>query len=156
MNAIRRRRSGFTLIEVMTVVAIIAILTAIAYPSYLQYLKRASRSQAQQLMMEISSKQVQYFLDARAYTATIGAGGLNIPNRDVWTCAADCTNSRYTVHVDVVGPPGPPPPAFPAFMVKATATGPQVGDGDVYLNADPTYTTYIEGSKYRTAGDNKW
>ena len=150
MNAIRRRRSGFTLIEVMTVVAIIAILTAIAYPSYLQYLKRASRSQAQQLMMEISSKQVQYFLDARAYTATIGAGGLNIPRRDDWTCAADCSNGRYTVHVDLVA--GPPP----GFMVKATATGPQVGDGDVYLNADPTYTTYIEGSKYRTAGDNKW
>jgi len=26
----------------------------------------------------------------------------------------------------------------------------------VYLNADPTYTTYVEGSKYRTAGDNRW
>ena len=153
MNAIRRRRSGFTLIEVMTVVAIIAILTAIAYPSYLQYLKRAGRSQAQQLMMEISTKQVQYFLDARAYTATIGPGGLNIPNRDDWTCAAVCSNGKYTVRVDLVGPPGPPPPGF---MVNATATGPQVGDGDLYLNADPTYTTYIEGSKYRTAGDNKW
>jgi len=148
MNAIRKRRSGFTLIEVMIVVAIIAILSAIAYPSYLQYLQRVNRSQAQQLMMEISSKQVQYFLDARAYTATIGPGGLNIPNRDVWTCAADCSNGRYTVHVDVVGPP-------PGFMVKATATGPQVNDGDLYLNADPTYT-YVEGSKYRTAGDNKW
>ena len=98
-------------------------------------------------MMEISSKQVQYFLDARAYTATIGAGGLNI-RRDDWTCAADCSNGRYTVHVDVVGPP-------PGFMVKATATGPQVNDGDLYLNADPTYT-YVEGTKYRTAGDNKW
>ena len=148
MNAIRRRRSGFTLIEVMTVVAIIGILAAIAYPSYLKYLQRASRSQAQQLMMEISSKQVQYFLDARAYTATIGAGGLNI-RRDDWTCAADCSNGRYTVHVDVVGPP-------PGFMVKATATGPQVDDGDLYLNADPTYTSYVEGTKYRTAGDNKW
>ena len=149
MNAIRKRRSGFTLIEVMIVVAIIAILSAIAYPSYLQYLQRVNRSQAQQLMMEISSKQVQYFLDARAYTATIGPGGLNIPNRDDWTCIADCSNGKYTVHVDLVA--GPPP----GFMIKATATGPQVGDGDVYLNADPTYT-YVEGIKYRTAGDNKW
>ena len=152
MNAIRERRSGFTLIEVMTVVAIIAILTAIAYPSYLQYLQRLNRSQAQQLIMQISSREVQYFLDARAYTATIGAGGLNIPNRDDWTCTAVCSNGKYTVRVDLVGPPGPPPPGF---MVNATATGPQVGDGDVYLNADPTYT-YGEGIKYRTAGDNKW
>jgi len=148
MNAIRKRRGGFTLIEVMIVVAIIAILSAIAYPSYLRYLQRVNRSQAQQLMMEISSKQVQYFLDARAYTATIGAGGLNI-RRDDWTCAADCSNGRYTVRVDLVGPPA-------GFMVKATATGPQADDGDLYLNADPTYTSYVEGTKYRTAGDNKW
>jgi len=150
MNAIRERRSGFTLIEVMTVGAIIAILTAIAYPSYLQYLQRLNRSQAQQLIMQISSREVQYFLDARAYTATIGAGGLNIPNRDDWTCTAVCSNGKYTVRVDLfVGPP-------PGFMVNATATGPQVNDGNLYLNADPTYTSYVEGTKYRTAGDNKW
>jgi len=150
MNAIRKRRSGFTLIEVMIVVAIIGILSAIAYPSYLQYLQRVNRSQAEQLMMEISTKQVQYFLDARAYTATIGAGGLNIPNRDDWTCAATCSNGRYTVQVDlVVGPP-------PAFMVQATATGKQAGDGNLYLNSDPTYASYVEGNRYRTAGDNKW
>lgn len=151
MNAIRTRRGsgGFTLIEVMIVVAVVAILSAIAYPSYQSYLRRVNRSQAQQLMVEISSKEVQYFLDARAYTATIGAGGLNIPNRDNWTCAADCGNSRYTVHVDLVA--GPPP----GFKVKAVAIGSQAEDGDLYLNGDSAYA-YAEGIKYRTGGDNKW
>ena len=149
MNAIRKGRRGFTLIEMMITVAIIAILSAIAYPSYLAYLRRGNRSQAEQLMMEISSKQVQYFLDARAYTATIGTGGLNIPGRDNWTCTADCSNGNYTVHIDLVA--GPPP----GFQIKATATGSQAVDGDLYFNADPSYT-WAEGSKYRTAGDNKW
>ncbi len=150
MNAIRSRHSGFTLIEVMIVVAIIGILSAIAYPSYQQYLQRVKRSQAQQLIMEISTKQVQYFLDARAYTATLGAGGLNIPNRDDWTCAVTCVNDRYTVRADLVA--GPPP----GFMVQATAIGKQASDGNLYLNSNPTYTSYVEGNKYRTAGDNKW
>src|SRR5712692_5534256 len=119
MNAIRERRRGFTLIEVMTVVAIIGILAAIAYPSYLKYLQRLNRSQAQQLMMQISSRQVQYFLDARAYTATIGPGGLNIPNRDDWTCTAVCSNGKYTVQVDLVGPPGPVVPVGDVQAARA-------------------------------------
>ncbi len=149
MNAIRKRWCGFTLIEVMIVVAVIGILAAIAYPSYQSYLQRGNRSQAEQLMMAISNKEVQYFLDARAYTATIGAGGLNI-SQDTWTCAADCSNSNYTVHINLVA--GPPP----AFMIKATAAGSQAADGDLYLNADPTYTNWVEGFKYRTAGNNQW
>src|SRR5258708_40114560 len=73
-----RRSAGFTLVEVMIVVAIIGIMAAIAYPSYQSYVMRAKRSAAQQFMLDMTSREQQYLLDARSYTATIGSGGFNM------------------------------------------------------------------------------
>lgn len=113
------RSGGFTLIEAMIVVAVIGILAAIAYPSYESYIVRANRSAAQQLMIKIASREEQYRLDARSYTATIGAGGLNI-SEDGWACAGTCTNGRYTISVALVA--GPPP----GFTVTAAPQGNQL------------------------------
>jgi len=141
--------SGFSLLEIMVVVVIIGILASIALPSYTAYMKRGYRSQAEQLMSEIGGRQVQYMLDARKYTATIGAGGLNVANKDGWNCTTTCVNGKYTVQVTLVT--GPPP----AFFVTATPEGTQADDGTLYLNAD-TSGNYSESLKTRTAGDNKW
>jgi type IV pilus assembly protein PilE len=140
---------GFSLVELMITIAIVGILAGIAYPSYTSYMKRSYRSQAQQLMSEIQSREVQYMLDARQYTATIGSGGLNISNKDGWTCTTTCTNGKYTVAVTLQA--GPPP----GFLVTATPTGNQSDDGILYLNADQS-GNYAEGVKSRSAGDNKW
>lgn len=101
---------GMTLIELMVVVAIIGILAAVAYPSYEAYVIRANRSAAQQLMLKIASREEQYRLDAKSYTATLGgSSGLNIVEQG-WDCTsntAQCTNGHYTVTVGLVA--GPPP-----------------------------------------------
>jgi type IV pilus assembly protein PilE len=116
---------GFTLIELMTVVATIAILVAIAYPSYQEYVIRANRSLAQQFMLDIANREEQYRLDARAYTATIGAGGLNL------TEPAQLSN-RYTFSIALVA--GPPP----GYTITAAVIsgGPQESDGDLTLTND--------------------
>jgi type IV pilus assembly protein PilE len=117
-----KRVDGFTLIELMIVVVVLGILGAIAYPSYSQYVKRGHRSAAQQLMMKIASREEQYVLDARAYTAALtGAGSINLgATEDSYTCtAAQCANAFYTITVALVA--GPPP----GYTITATATGTQ-------------------------------
>jgi type IV pilus assembly protein PilE len=127
-----KRQRGFTLIEVMVVVAIIAILASVAFPSYQAYIIRANRSAAQQLMLKIGSREEQYRLDAKVYTATIGGtGGLNVVEEG-WDCTStvtQCTNGRYTVTVALdVGPP-------PGYTITATPSGPQASDGNLTINA---------------------
>ena len=101
---------GMTLIELMVVVAIIGILATIAYPSYEAYIIRSNRSAAQQLMLKIASREEQYRLDAKSYTATLGGTtGLNIVEQG-WDCTStntQCANGNYTITVTLTA--GPPP-----------------------------------------------
>lgn len=137
-----RGTRGFTLIELMITVVVIGILAAIAYPSYQSYMKKARRSEAQQLMVAISARQAQYILDARAYTDTIGAGGLNI-TREGWTCAATCTNNFYTV---ALNPPPDNTATPPTYTITTTPTGTQADDGTMTLNSTGSKTRMVDGS----------
>ena len=131
---------GFTLIELMIVVVVIGILAAVAYPSYQDYVKRAKRSEAQQFMSEISLKETQYILDARAYTDKLASGGLNM-SRSGWTCTdASCTSTLYTITVSVVNTATPP-----TFDIKAlpTAGTSQADDGEMHLLSVGTKTRLV-------------
>src|SRR3954466_9742246 len=132
MRARQGYANGFTLIELMIVVAVISILGAIAYPSYIKYTARARRSDAQQLMQEISLKQGQYILDARSYTTTLGTAGLNI-NRQGWTCVTTCTNPYYTISaaMDMTATP-------PSYTITGTPITGSVVETDGTLTLDNT------------------
>lgn len=136
------RIGGFSLIELMVAVAVVAILASIAWPSYQDYTRKGNRSNAQQLLLEISTKQAQYILDARTYSATIGSGGLNI-SRDGWTCATNCTNSYYTVSVTVDNTATPP-----TFTATGTpvSTSIQAADGTLNYTSTGTKTRMVSGT----------
>ena len=125
------RRAGFTLIELMVAVAIVAIVAAIAYPSYQDHLRKGRRAAAQAFLVEISSKQQQYLLDARKYA--IGADALTTLNMTVPTTVSQF----YTV---TVGPAVATVP--PTYTLTATpiAGSVQVKDGALTLTHDGTKT----------------
>lgn len=147
------KQSGFTLMELLIVVAIIAVMVGIGLPSYRGYAARANRSQAQQLVSLIGNKQAQYFLDARAYTASLDASGINIATVNAttganalyegWMCgppllaSTACSNGNYTVSVSMDATV-----LNPNFTITATpkSTGTNSAEAALVLKQDGTKT----------------
>lgn len=63
----RRRHSGFTLIELMIVVAIVAILAAIAYPSYTRYVEQARRADGKAALLDAAQRLERCHTQTNAY-----------------------------------------------------------------------------------------
>src|SRR5437899_8408313 len=63
LNAINKRRGGFTLVEIMIVVAIIALLAAIAVPGFLRARKRSQATRILNDLRMIDSAVDQYVIE---------------------------------------------------------------------------------------------
>jgi type IV pilus assembly protein PilE len=115
---------GFTLVELMVTLVVVAILMAIAIPTYRQSVIKSNRRAAQAVMMELISRQEQYFVANRVY-ATKAELNYNLPPE------VDA-NYEYDFAIDA----GPPP----SVTVDFTAEGGQAGDGDLSVSTLGTKT----------------
>jgi type IV pilus assembly protein PilE len=118
------KRRGFSLIELMIALAIVAILAAIALPSYRQYVIRSHRRAAQTSMVDIASREQQYFAANRAY-ADVATLGYVLPT-DV--------DADYDYSITLIA--GPPP----GFTITFTPQGGQASDGNLGLTSEGVKT----------------
>ena len=153
------RESAFTLIEVMIVVAIVAVLAAIALPSYVAYLVRANRSQAQQFMSALASREEQVMMDLRSYVA-VGANA-DFPNTPTAASPGlaivvpDEVKDLYTFTVTTAA--GPPP----SYLIKGAPASNkmQANDHTLYLSsAGQKWREYggVDGVYDPGSGDIDW
>jgi type IV pilus assembly protein PilE len=69
-RTLRRRLTGFTLIELMVTVAIVAILSALAYPNYRNYVIRGQLVGATNGLSALRANMERFFQDNRTYQTT--------------------------------------------------------------------------------------
>ena len=117
-----KKQRGVTLIELIVVMVIVGILAAIAIPSYRQYIIKSNRRAAQSVMMDIGSRERQYFVANRVYATKAQLAYALSPD------VSD--NYTYDITLDAGPPPG--------FTINFTAAGGQTDDGDLSLTSDGT------------------
>ncbi len=117
---VKRKYSGFTLLEVMIVVAIVGILASVAYPSYVAFVMKSNRAEALRELSLIANLQEQFFVDTRAYTTDISLLGLGA------SASFTTETGNYVISSVVV-------PANNTFTLTAEAKKVQVNDTNCLL-----------------------
>ena len=74
----RKRQTGFTLIELMITVIIAVILMALAIPNYRAFVQRANRTDAKAALLQVANQQEKFFMQNNRYTNDFSAAGLNM------------------------------------------------------------------------------
>jgi type IV pilus assembly protein PilE len=120
----------------MIVVVIVGILAAIALPAYQNQVKKGNRSAAQQLLLDIVTKEQQILMDGRTYVAVANGNFPNKPSASppgIGLTPPDSLTGKYTFEVSNVVMTATPP----TFLAKATAaSGQQVDANSVQITVD--------------------
>lgn len=96
MLKLSKRRTGFTLVEIMIVVAIIALLAAIAVPGFLRARKRSQASRVVNDLRLIDSAVDQYAIENNKATNSV-------VNTADWIVYMKKGSSLYNTASDVLG-----------------------------------------------------
>jgi type IV pilus assembly protein PilE len=100
------------LTELMVTLVVMSILTSVALASYRSFSLESRRATALTALSEAASRQEQFFLNNKTYTATVGAGGINM--------SATVDGGYYALSVDA---PTAGCPIARCYVLRATPQG---------------------------------
>ena len=102
------------MIELLIAVTVIGVLVSLVYPSFAAEVRKSRRAEAQQVLMDVASRQQQFRLDTRNFVtgASVTATGANIPAS---------VASHYTIRFE-------PAATADAFIAEAVPNGSQAND----------------------------
>src|SRR5882724_1198978 len=75
-----RRRSGFTLIELMITVVVAAILASVALPAYNTQIRKSRRTEARTALLDLAGRAERMYSTSNSYFGTTSAGQLLPPD----------------------------------------------------------------------------
>lgn len=130
LSSTRRRRSGFTLIEMLVVIAIGAVLAAIAYPSLAGSILKVRRGDALVALMQLQQAQERWRSNHTRYATLTELG-----------TSTRTANGHYTLSISDASSSG--------YSARAVAAGAQASDADcayLQLELNAGSTRYRSGA----------
>ena len=124
----RRKRKGFTLIELMITVLLVSIIALIASNTYSNYVRKGRRIDAINSLLSISLAEERY----RTTNTTYGTLA------QVWSSVTASTEGYYTLAISNV--------SATAYTITATATGDQANDAQNGTSCSPLTLTVSNGT----------
>ena len=67
----RVRQTGVTMLELMVVLVILGIVVMTALPSYTQFIVRAKRNAGTSMLLQIATRQQQFFMNNKQYSGSL-------------------------------------------------------------------------------------
>lgn len=125
-----KKLEGFTLIEVIIVVGIIGFLSALAYPSYINYLYKGSRAEAMTSLLDIASRQEQFFADNHRYTSALGDLGVSDKSDSgLFTLTLTSDGTAFSVTASPLDYPATKDPECTSFKIDDLGQKTSSGSG---------------------------